>query len=67
MFKRDRNTLFFIILGFTSMFILISTGQIHTILSYTLLGITLGSFVLALITTNMTDFGKKSKKDEDKK
>lgn len=66
MFRRDRNILFFIVLGFSSMIILISTGQIHSILSYTLLGITIGSFVLALIATNMSDFGEKPKKDDEK-
>lgn len=66
MFKRDRNVLFFIILGFGSMIVLMSTGGIDTILSYTLLGLTLGSFVLALITTNMTEFGKKPKNEDQK-
>jgi len=64
MFKRDRNVLFFIILGFSSMIILASTGQINTILSYFLLGVTIGSFVLALISTSMSEFEKKPKKDD---
>ena len=67
MFKRDRNVWILIVLGFTSMIALMSTNEIDTILSYTLLGITLGSFILALIATNMTEFGKKSKKNEDQK
>ncbi len=66
MFKRDRNVLFLIIVGFSSMFVLISTGQIDTIFSYFLLGITLGSFVLALVASDMSEFGKKPKKDDEK-
>ncbi len=64
MFKRDRNVLFFIITGFSSMFVLISLGQIDTIASYLLLGITLGSFVLALIASDMTEFAKKPKNED---
>jgi len=64
MFKRDRNVLFFIIIGFSSMFVLVSLGQIDTIASYLLLGITLGSFVLALITSDMTEFAKKPKNED---
>ena len=48
------------------MIALMSTGEIDTILSYTLLRLTLGSYVLALITTNMTEFGKKPKNDDQK-
>ena len=66
MFKRDRNVWILIVLGFTSMIALMSTGEIDTILSYTLLGLTLGSFVLALIATNMTEFGKKPKNEDQK-
>jgi len=66
MFKRDRNVLFFIIIGFSSMFVLISLGQIDTIASYLLLGITLGSFVLALVASDMTEFAKKPKGENKK-
>jgi len=66
MFKRDRNVWLFIILGFSSMFILASMGQIDTILSYFLLGLTLGSFVIALVASDMTEFAKKLKKDDEK-
>ncbi len=66
MFKRDRNVWILIVLGFTSMIALMSTGEIDTILSYTLLGLTLGSFVLALIATDMTEFGKKPKNEDQK-
>jgi len=66
MFRRDRNVLFFIILGFSSMFVLVSTGQIDTIFSYFLLGLTLGSFVLALVASDMTEFEKKPKGENKK-
>lgn len=67
MFRRDRNTLFFIVLGFSSMIILMATDEIDTILSYILLGITICSFILALIATDMSEFEKKPKKDEEQK
>jgi len=63
MFRRDRNVLFFIVLGFSSMFVLMSLGQIDSIASYFMLGVTLGSFVLALIASDV----KIEKKDEDQK
>lgn len=66
MIKRDRNVWILIVLGFTSMIALMATDEIDTILSYTLLGITLGSFVLALIATDMTEFGKKPKNEDQK-
>ena len=65
MFRRDRNILFFIIIGFSSMFVLMSLGQIDNIASYLLLGITLGSFVLALVASDVKI--QKKPKDEDLK
>ncbi len=63
--NNDRLVAIWIVVGFASLVALVMENSTTTIIAYLLLGLTAGSFVLALHFV-MKDYGKK-KKVEDKK